>query len=101
MQRADLRQYSVGGRNQPYAAQDAERPAGSHAGTVLHGERQHLYIAQALPEAQLDRFLFNTILDYLTADEEMQVVDLTTTTKVAHADTITSAEEIAYAPRNS
>jgi hypothetical protein len=50
--------------------------------------------AYLLPEAQLDRFLFNTILDYLTADEEMQVVDLTTTTKVAHADTITSAEEI-------
>ena len=47
-----------------------------------------------LPEAQLDRFLFNTILDYLTADEEMQVVDLTTTTKIAHADTITTAEEI-------
>ena len=23
-----------------------------------------------LPEAQLDRFLFNTVLDYLTADEE-------------------------------
>ena len=36
-----------------------------------------------LPEAQLDRFLFNTVLDYLTADEEMQVVDLTTTTHVA------------------
>jgi MoxR-like ATPase len=47
-----------------------------------------------LPEAQLDRFLFNTILDYLTAEEEMQVVDLTTTTKIAHADTITTAEEI-------
>jgi len=47
-----------------------------------------------LPEAQLDRFLFNTILDYLTAEEEMQVVDLTTTTKLAHADTITTAEEI-------
>jgi len=47
-----------------------------------------------LPEAQLDRFLFNTILDYLTADEEMQVVDLTTTTKIAQADTITTAEEI-------
>src|SRR6202043_3317582 len=47
-----------------------------------------------LPEAQLDRFLFNTILDYLSADEEMQVVDLTTTTKIAHADTITTAEEI-------
>src|ERR1700691_3745150 len=27
-----------------------------------------------LPEAQLDRFLFNTILDYLTAADEMQVV---------------------------
>ncbi len=47
-----------------------------------------------LPEAQLDRFLFNTVLDYLSADEEMQVVDLTTTTHVAQADTVTSAEEI-------
>jgi MoxR-like ATPase len=47
-----------------------------------------------LPEAQLDRFLFNVILDYLTAEEELQVVDLTTATKVAHADTITTAEEI-------
>src|SRR5277367_5921028 len=47
-----------------------------------------------LPEAQLDRFLFNTVLDYLTAAEELQVVDLTTATKVAHADTITNAEEI-------
>src|SRR6202140_846141 len=33
-----------------------------------------------LPEAQLDRFLFNVILDYLTAAEELQVIDLTTTT---------------------
>jgi len=47
-----------------------------------------------LPEAQLDRFLFNTVLDYLTAEEELKVVDLTTTTKVNQADTITSAEEI-------
>src|ERR1700681_4268751 len=30
-----------------------------------------------LPEAQLDRFLFNTVLDYLTKKEEVQVVDLT------------------------
>src|SRR6266536_5149835 len=35
-----------------------------------------------LPEAQLDRFLFNVLLDYLTAAEELQVVDLTTTTHV-------------------
>jgi MoxR-like ATPase len=47
-----------------------------------------------LPEAQLDRFLFNTVLDYLTPDEEMQVIDLTTTTHIAEADPITNAEEI-------
>ena len=33
-----------------------------------------------LPEAQLDRFLFNTVLDYLSAEDEMKVIDLTTTT---------------------
>jgi MoxR-like ATPase len=47
-----------------------------------------------LPEAQLDRFLFNTILDYLTADEEMKVVDLTTRTEIAQASPVTSPEEI-------
>ena len=47
-----------------------------------------------LPEAQLDRFLFNTVLDYLSADHEMKVVDLTTATRVAHVETVTNAEEI-------
>jgi MoxR-like ATPase len=47
-----------------------------------------------LPEAQLDRFLFNIMLDYLTAEQELQVVDLTTTTHVPKADPITSAEEM-------
>ena len=47
-----------------------------------------------LPEAQLDRFLFNVLLDYLPFDEEMQVLGLTTTTHVAQADTVTSAQEI-------
>ncbi len=47
-----------------------------------------------LPEAQLDRFLFNTVLGYLTGDEEMQVIDLTTTTHVPQADPVTNAEEI-------
>jgi MoxR-like ATPase len=47
-----------------------------------------------LPEAQLDRFLFNTILDYLSADEEMKVVDLTTKISIAKADPVTTAEEI-------
>jgi len=47
-----------------------------------------------LPEAQLDRFLFNTVLDYLTPQEEMQVIDLTTTTHVAEAEPVTNAGEI-------
>jgi MoxR-like ATPase len=47
-----------------------------------------------LPEAQLDRFLFNTVLDYLSADEEQTVVDLTTVTTVCTADPVTNAKEI-------
>ncbi len=47
-----------------------------------------------LPEAQLDRFLFNTVLDYLSGDDELKVVDLTTTTLSPQADLVTSAAEI-------
>ncbi len=47
-----------------------------------------------LPEAQLDRFLFNTILGYLSADDELKVVDLTTTTTLPTADTVTNVQEI-------
>jgi MoxR-like ATPase len=47
-----------------------------------------------LPEAQLDRFLFNTILDYLSADDEVKVVDLTTTTRIPQVEPVTSAGEI-------
>ena len=47
-----------------------------------------------LPEAQLDRFLFNTVLDYLSADDEVKVVDLTTTTRVAEVQAVTNAQEI-------
>ena len=47
-----------------------------------------------LPEAQLDRFLFNTVLDYLSADEELKVIDLTTTVKSAQVQAVTNAEEI-------
>ena len=47
-----------------------------------------------LPEAQLDRFLFNTILDYLSAEDEVKVVDLTTTTRVAKVEAVTNPEEI-------
>ena len=47
-----------------------------------------------LPEAQLDRFIFNVLLDYLSAEHEMQVLDLTTTTQRRAASTVTTAEEI-------
>jgi MoxR-like ATPase len=47
-----------------------------------------------LPEAQLDRFLFNTVLDYLNAEEELKVIDLTTVTTLPQADAVTNAQEI-------
>jgi MoxR-like ATPase len=47
-----------------------------------------------LPEAQLDRFLFNVILDYLSAGDEVKVIDLTTTTRTAQVQPVTNAEEI-------
>jgi len=47
-----------------------------------------------LPEAQLDRFLFNTLMDYLSASDELKVVDLTTATRVAQVSPVTGAEEL-------
>ncbi len=47
-----------------------------------------------LPEAQLDRFLFNSLLDYLSAGDELKVVDLTTATKSAKVQAVTNAQEL-------
>src|ERR1700692_1076339 len=47
-----------------------------------------------LPEAQLDRFLFNTILDYLSASDELKVVDLTTVNYGAKIQVVTTAQEL-------
>src|SRR5467141_1573804 len=47
-----------------------------------------------LPEAQLDRFIFNVLLDYLSAEDEVKVVDLTTTTHVAEANPVTTPAEV-------
>jgi len=47
-----------------------------------------------LPEAQLDRFLFNMLLDYLSVEDEMKVIALTTATEMAQAHAVTNAEEI-------
>ena len=47
-----------------------------------------------LPEAQLDRFLFNSILGDLSADDELKVIDRTTTTRIADVRAVTSAEDL-------
>ena len=47
-----------------------------------------------LPEAQLDRFLFNALLDYLSASDELKVVDLTTATLAPEITAVTNAEEL-------
>src|ERR1700682_3255640 len=47
-----------------------------------------------LPEAQLDRFLFNVVLDYLSAEDELKVVDLTTANRAVSVEQVTNAEEI-------
>ncbi len=48
----------------------------------------------SLPEAQLDRFLFNVILDYLDTSEEIDVVVRNTTSVPPEVDTCTTVEEI-------
>jgi len=48
-----------------------------------------------LPEAQLDRFLFNVLLDYLNDDEELAVVNrFTTRVDIPAVTPCTTAEEI-------
>jgi len=47
-----------------------------------------------LPEAQLDRFLFNSILGDLNAEDELKVVDRTTATRVTNVVAVTSAEDM-------
>lgn len=49
-----------------------------------------------LPEAQLDRFMFNIWLDYPSFQEEIEVVKTTTTTYEAKPEVVISNEEILY-----
>jgi len=49
-----------------------------------------------LPEAQLDRFMFNIILDYPSFQEEIDVVKQTTTEITAEANEIMDAQEILF-----
>ena len=47
-----------------------------------------------LPEAQLDRFLFNIVIDYLSTEDEIRMVSETTSTKVPDIQKIFNAQEI-------
>ncbi len=49
-----------------------------------------------LPEAQLDRFMFNIILDYPSFKEEVEVVKNTTSTKNIQLQKVISAQQILY-----
>jgi len=49
-----------------------------------------------LPEAQLDRFMFNVSLDYPTLKEELQIVKNTTSGEVQAVKKILNAEQIIY-----
>ena len=49
-----------------------------------------------LPEAQLDRFMFNLKLDYPSYEEEIEVVKSTTSAKVTDVNPVMTAEEIVY-----
>ena len=47
-----------------------------------------------LPEAQLDRFLFNVVLDYLSSPDEVKVVARNTSEELPAVSACTNAEEI-------
>ena len=47
-----------------------------------------------LPEAQLDRFMFNVRLDYPSFDEEVQIVKQTTVSQTSGVEKVLGAEEI-------
>ncbi|HVW97105.1 MAG TPA: AAA family ATPase [Mucilaginibacter sp.] len=49
-----------------------------------------------LPEAQLDRFMFNVALDYPTFSQELQVVKNTTSTNISEVQKLLNAEQIVY-----
>jgi MoxR-like ATPase len=49
-----------------------------------------------LPEAQLDRFMFNVSLDYPSFQEELQIVKNTTSTVVPQVNKVLNAEQIIY-----
>jgi len=47
-----------------------------------------------LPEAQLDRFMFNVVIEYPSADEERRILSMTTGTEEARIEAVASGDEI-------
>lgn len=47
-----------------------------------------------LPEAQLDRFMFNVVIDYLPEEEEVEVVSQTTSTKPEKITPLFTGEDV-------
>ena len=76
------------------------------AGTSYHLEEPFFVLATQnpiehegtypLPEAQLDRFMFNLWLDYPSGEEEVRIVKATTTEKSVTPEVVITAEEILY-----
>ena len=49
-----------------------------------------------LPEAQLDRFMFNSIIDYPQADEEVEIIERTTVDEAPELETIMTGQDIIH-----
>jgi MoxR-like ATPase len=47
-----------------------------------------------LPEAQLDRFMFNILVDYPGEEEELRIIDVTTSTEMPAVGSVLSGDEI-------
>src|SRR6188508_232593 len=47
-----------------------------------------------LPEAQLDRFMLNVVIEYPSADEERRILSMTTGTEEARIEAVASGDEI-------
>ncbi len=111
--RPGLHEHSAGRRNQPHPAQDPGRPAPGDAGTRSHRLGQNLSAAEPfftiatqnpieqegtypLPEAQLDRFMFNVKVDLPQAGEEERILTVTTTGERAEVKKVLSAKSILY-----
>src|SRR6202789_1525248 len=50
--------------------------------------------AYPLPEAQLDRFMFNVVIDYLPEDEEVKVIEQTTAQRPAAIEALFTGEDV-------